>query len=140
MAERTEHIMKNLSIIILLTTLTIFSCKKKERESYVGTYTGTERYTHFDSYGDTLEDTTYSTTLTLELIDKKTYLVSKPTHPFAYEISSKELLDGGSVEESGFAPRRIWTVRVEENTVYGRFEDNNPWEDYNYHYEFNGVK
>jgi len=132
--------MKKLSITILISGIALLACKKKERESYIGTYTGAERYTSFDVWEDTLVDTTYITTLTLDLIDKKTYRVSKPTYPSAYEISSKELLDGGSTEESGLAPRRIWTVRVDGNSVYGRFEENNPFEGYYEHYEFNGVK
>lgn len=126
---------------VLILIILLPSCRKKKKMNLEGTYTGTEHYVLIDGFSETLVDTTYTTTLTLTLTDNKTFLVEKTTYPGAYDIPANELVKEGSVtEHGGISPRRVWTVRVDGDKIYGDFEETNVVEGTYKTYTFEGSK
>jgi len=127
-------------LALLTGTVILISCHKKEKQAIAGTYTGEERYVYIGPYYDTLYDSTYSQSITLTLVENKTFVVSKSTYPFSYEISANHLLEYDSVRKWDILPEEIWTILVVSDSLYGRFEENNSWAGSQDHYTFVGKK
>lgn len=128
-------------IIVPFFLVLIFSCHKKDKKKHVGVYSGVEQYVKIGPYLDTLNDVSKPQEITISLKGSSTFLITKNTYPFSYEVSANKLVkyDSVSVHE-GLVPRHNWTIWIDGNMLTGRFEENNGWAGSQDHYLFSGSK